>query len=64
MSKDLFDWKFIRNVLIKALLLFVGFNLILVGFYPLTGLGKLSFYNLIFPGRQRFPFGENSQGGL
>ena len=61
MRKDLFDWKFLRNVLIKTLLLFVGLNLFLVCSYPLSGLGKLSFYNLIFPGRQRFPFGENSQ---
>jgi hypothetical protein len=51
--------KFIRNVLLKALGLFLLFNLILVAFSPFSGLGKLSLYNSIFPGRQRFPFGEN-----
>ena len=61
MKQDLLTWKFIRNVLLKALLLFVGFNLVLVCFYPLSGLGKISFYNKVFPGRERFPFGENSR---
>ena len=55
------NWKFLRNVLIKALLLFVGLNLVLTCFYPFAGLGKISLYNLVFPGRERFPFGENSQ---
>lgn len=51
--------KFIRNVIVKAAVLFFLFNLVLVVFSPCTGLGKLSLYNSVFPGRQRFPFGEN-----
>jgi len=51
--------KFIRNVLIKGLLLFILINfaasLIPVG----NSLGGLSLYNLIWPGRVRLPFGEN-----
>ena len=51
--------KFIRNVLIKGLLLFLIINFA-VGLIPVgNSLGKLSLYNLIWPGRARLPFGEN-----
>ncbi|MBG0771924.1 MAG: SGNH/GDSL hydrolase family protein [Anaerolineaceae bacterium] len=51
--------KFIRNVLIKGLLLFIIINFA-VGLIPVgNSLGKLSLYNLIWPGRVRLPFGEN-----
>jgi hypothetical protein len=50
--------RFIRNVVIKGLLLFLLLDLGLVAVNP-YGLGRLSLYNRIFPGRQRFPFGEN-----
>jgi hypothetical protein len=44
-------------VLLKAALLFVLFNF---AFLWIRGapLGKLSLYNSLFPGRERFPFGE------
>jgi hypothetical protein len=47
-------------VLLKATLLFVLFNFafILINKIPL---GKLSLYNSIFPGRERFPFGETPE---
>jgi hypothetical protein len=47
-------------LLLKAALLFVAFNLVFLfmrGFQP----GKLSLYNLVFPGRERFPFGETRE---
>jgi len=54
------DWRFLRNVLLKALLLFVVINL---GFaaWPAgdATLGRISAYNLLFTGRPRFPFGED-----
>lgn len=55
------DWRFLRNVLLKALLLFVVFNLAFASASgPLTSaLGRISAYNLLFPGRPRFPFGED-----
>ena len=53
------DTKFIRNVLLKALVLFVAANLIFAAWNPLGLLGHISAYNLLFPGRERFPFGEN-----
>jgi hypothetical protein len=53
------DGKFIRNVLIKGLLLFLVLDLLIVGIDP-AWLGNVSLYNHILPGRLRFPFGEDS----
>lgn len=61
------DAKFIRNVILKALALFVAANLIFVAWNPapqesggiMDLLGRISAYNLLFPGRERFPFGED-----
>jgi hypothetical protein len=50
--------RFLRNVVIKGLLLFLLLDLGLAAVNPYW-LGSLSLYNRIFPGRQRFPFGEN-----
>jgi len=55
------DWRFLRNVLLKALLLFVVFNLVFAAWPAATyALGRISAYNLLFAGRPRFPFGEDS----
>ncbi len=53
------DARFLRNVALKALALFVVFNLIFAVGSP-SGLGNFSLYNRLFTGRQRFPFGEDS----
>ena len=45
------------RVLLKAGILFVLFNFAFV-FVDLEPLGRLSLYNRLFPGRERFPFGE------
>ncbi len=51
--------KFIRNVLIKGLLLFIIINFA-IGLIPVgNNWGKFSLYNLVWPGRVRLPFGEN-----
>ncbi len=51
--------KFLRNVLIKGILLFLIVNFA-VALIPVgNGLGRLSLYNLLWPGRVRLPFGEN-----
>jgi hypothetical protein len=47
-------------VLLKATLLFVLFNFAFI-FINRMPLGKLSLYNSIFPGRERFPFGETRE---
>lgn len=54
-------WRFTRNVILKTLALLVVFLLILLALNPLAGLGKVSLYNVVFPGRPRFPFGEDPQ---
>ena len=53
------DWRFLRNVLLKALLLFLAFNLVFAAIPGISSLGRISAYNLLLPGRLRFPFGED-----
>ena len=48
-------------LLLKTTLLFVLLNFAFI-FTNNIPLGKLSLYNKIFPGRERFPFGENQRG--
>jgi hypothetical protein len=45
------------NILIKGLLLFALFNLVIAAWQPRVG--AMSFYNTLIPGRERLPFGEN-----
>ncbi len=52
------DGKFLRNVILKGLILFLLLDLVLAGVNS-AGLGRISLYNRLFPGRLRFPFGEN-----
>jgi hypothetical protein len=47
-------------LLLKATLLFVVFNLAFI-LVNRVSLGKISLYNSIFPGRERFPFGETRE---
>lgn len=42
----------------KVLLLFVAANLAFAAWNP-SGLGRISLYNFLFPGRERLPFGES-----
>jgi hypothetical protein len=48
------------GVLLKATLLFVLFNFAFILFKDIP-LGKISLYNSIVPGRERFPFGEKRE---
>lgn len=52
------DTHFIRNVLIKASLLFILANLLFAVVQPVPALARISAYNVFFPGRPRLPFGE------
>jgi len=45
------------NILLKGLLLFIIFNLLIAAWQPHAG--QFSLYNSIFKGRERLPFGEN-----
>lgn len=49
----------LRAILLKALILFVALNVLFAALTPLPALGRISLYNHVYPGRQRFPFGEN-----
>jgi hypothetical protein len=49
---------FIHRVLIKTLLLLLAANLVFTLFNPMPLLGRVSLYNVLFPGRPRLPFGE------
>jgi len=50
----------IFRVILKAGILFVLFNFAFI-FIKSESLGKLSLYNDVFPGRERFPFGETRE---
>lgn len=54
-------FRFLLDVLWKTVVLFLAFNVLFALFTPLSWLGKLSAYNLIWPGRERLPFGEIPQ---
>ena len=49
---------FLRNVLIKALLLFALVDVLVALIDPLPALGRLSAYNTLLPGRLRLPYGD------
>jgi hypothetical protein len=53
--------RFVRNVVLKALLLFVVFNVLFALLDPMPFLGRISLYNGVFPGRLRLPYGENPE---
>ncbi|HRE47244.1 MAG TPA: hypothetical protein PLD47_05915, partial [Aggregatilineales bacterium] len=56
------DWRtgrFVRNVALKTVFLFVAANLAFIALRPLAGWNQPSLYNLLVPGRLRLPFGEN-----
>ncbi|MBN1147910.1 MAG: hypothetical protein JXA78_11700 [Anaerolineales bacterium] len=55
------ELRFARNVLVKALLLFIVANLLFALIYPMDWLGRISAYNRLLPGRQRLPYGDNPQ---
>jgi hypothetical protein len=51
--------KFLRNVILKGVALFLLVDLLFVALNPAI-FGNLSLYNHLLAGRQRFPFGEDS----
>jgi hypothetical protein len=52
-------WLAILRVLIVTLVLFVACNVIFAAANPLEALGRVSLYNLVLPGRERLPYGED-----
>jgi hypothetical protein len=58
--KPSFRWGFILRVVIKTAILFVIVNLAFALLDPIPWLGKVSGYNHLFRGRERLPYGVNS----
>ena len=56
----IYNWHFFGRVVLKTGLLFLLCNLLFALTLPLEPLGRLSLYNVIFPGRERLPYGENT----
>ncbi len=54
-----FNWRFIRNVVLKTALLFIVLNGLFALAHPLPALGRLSIYNTLVPGRERLPYSDN-----
>lgn len=55
------SWKLILGVLAKAALLFLVLNAVWAIAQPLPALGKISLYNVFYPGRLRFSFGDHPE---
>jgi hypothetical protein len=53
------DWHFIRRVVLKSTLLFFVLNIIYALAQPLPTISQLSAYNMLVPGRERFPYSDN-----
>ena len=51
-------WLFLFRVVLKAFALFVLLNAAFAALRPLDALGRLSLYNVAYPGRSRLPYGE------
>lgn len=56
---ETYSWAFGVRVILKALALFALANLLFALINPMPALGRLSLYNLVVPGRDRLPYGEN-----
>jgi lysophospholipase L1-like esterase len=54
-----YTWGFVLRVIVKAALLFMLLNVLFVLLDPVPAIGRLSLYNVVVPGRERLPYGEN-----
>src|SRR5258708_11127985 len=54
-----YTWRFVRNVVVKGMALFVIANVLFALVNPLPWLGHFSAYNGVLPGRDRLPYGSN-----
>jgi hypothetical protein len=52
------------RVLVKALVLFIVFNLLYAALNPLPGLGRISAYNGLFPRAGALPLRRESSPGV
>ena len=59
-SRQQNTWLTIARVLIIAAVMLAACNVIFAALNPLEALGRLSLYNVVVPGRERLPYGEDS----
>ena len=62
-KQNLFQWRVLGRVIVKALLLFAIINLLMALISPLPALGRISAYNSLFPGRGAISIWRRSCGG-
>lgn len=55
------DWKFVARVIVKAAVLFIVVNLAFAALNGTAALGHVSIYNILVPGRERLPYGDQPQ---
>ncbi len=55
-----YQTRFVMQVLLKALVLFIAFNLLFAVINPLPAIGRITIYNWLVPGRERLPYGESN----
>ena len=60
-TRGLINGKMILRILGKALLLLALFNLLFLLVRPMPWIGRISAYNVLFPGRERLPYGDDPQ---
>ncbi|MFC2053990.1 hypothetical protein ACFLV7_06785 [Chloroflexota bacterium] len=51
----------VLSIIGKAILIFLALNLVFAFWFPIPALGRVSAYNLLFPGRKRLPYSDNPQ---
>ena len=54
-----YNWRFVRSVLLKTIVLLIALNLGYALLQPLPWLSRITFYNSVLPGRDRLPFARN-----
>lgn len=54
-----YNRRFVRNVVIKGVLLFIALNWCYALTNPLPFLSRITLYNSVLPGRERLPYSEN-----
>src|SRR5512145_2772618 len=53
-------WLSILRVLIITAVMLVACNVVFAALNPIEALGRVSLYNVVLPGRERLPYGEDS----
>ena len=58
-AKTLYTRSFVMRVILKAAVLFIGFNAMFVLLTPMQWINQATLYNTVFPGRERLAYSDN-----